>query len=129
MEQQQRPDHGNVKHVLITEDNPVSMRILQTLLTRTLPKTGWRIHTATNATHAMYLIEQTKFEFIFLDLMLPDGNGEDVARQCRTTTLNANATLIAMTAYEQTANPYPFSYRFEKPITVAQLKQVLRPVL
>lgn len=116
--------YGTMKYIALVEDNPLSLRVLETLLKRLLPQDVWKIVSVSLAKDAIHLIEQMKFEYIFLDLHLPDGSGEDIARACKTTILNSNAILIAMTAYEGIRHDKLFSFSMEKPITKLQLQDI-----
>ncbi len=114
-----------MKYVLVCDDNPISLRIIQTLLKRLLSQDVWRIVCVSRAKEAMDMIEHIQFEYMFLDLRLPDGSGEAIARACKTTILNANSVLIAMTAYEHISNHHDlFSVSLEKPITFPQLRAI-----
>ncbi len=118
-----------MKYILAIDDNPISLRIIQTLLKRSLSQDVWKIVSVSLAKEAMNLIEQMKFEYIFLDLHLPDGSGEEIARACKTTILNADTILIAMTAYEQIPNHDLFSYSLEKPVSMSQLNDIFKKPL
>ncbi len=117
---------ASTKHIVLCEDNPLSLRVLQTLLTRLLPQEVWKIVSVSLAKDAMNLIEQMKFEYIFLDLHLPDGSGEEIAKACKTTILNANSVLIAMTAYERIPKHDLFSFSLEKPVSMSQLSEIFK---
>lgn len=104
--------------VLIAEDNPISQKILETLLTRM----GCRCVCVADGAEALAaslseirepharpcfqfpLITYSRFadfDLIFLDLVIPNISGEEVARMIRSTNnANVSTPIIAATSYE-----------------------------
>jgi len=65
--------------ILIVEDEESIGEVLQSYL----QNEGWGVHLSRNGVDALKKIQQTKFDFIILDLMLPGMTGEDVCRNIR----------------------------------------------
>ncbi|KAL7423549.1 rim15, signal transduction response regulator [Cryptotrichosporon argae] len=114
--------------VLIAEDNPISQKILETLLTRM----GCRCTCVEDgATAVAAAVGNQKFDLIICDLMMPAVNGEQVARMIRSTANNnANTPIIAATSYEQYSPPPAehqplFSAILAKPVVRADLERCL----
>jgi DNA-binding response OmpR family regulator len=63
------------RRLLIVEDNPT----IRTLLERALARKGWRVESVETVAAALGKLA-TPPDCILLDLMLPDGDGEDVLR-------------------------------------------------
>jgi len=72
-----RRDHG--AHVLVVEDNPVTLHFLQTAL----ESNGYRLTLTTSATAAMEALDQELPDLVILDLHLPDVYGLEVCRHLR----------------------------------------------
>jgi len=72
-----RMDHG--AHVLVVEDNPVTLRFLQTAL----EKNSYRLTLVTTARDAMAALDQELPDLVILDLHLPDIYGLEVCRHLR----------------------------------------------
>jgi len=84
--------------VLIAEDNPISQKILDTLLTRM----GCRCVSVNDGAEALAAaMADIRFDVIILDLMMPNVTGEEVARMVRSTqNVNVETPMIAVTSYE-----------------------------
>jgi len=67
--------------VLITEDDPDVL----TIAAETLRLLGYDVHTATNATEALAILNQgTPIDILFTDIVMPNGmNGIALAREAR----------------------------------------------
>jgi len=92
-----------VVDVLIAEDNPISQKILETLLTRM----GCRCVSVNDGAEALAAaMADIRFDVIILDLMMPNITGDEVARMIRSThNANLSTPIIAVTSYElQQAN-------------------------
>lgn len=68
-----------MKQVLIVDDEPS----IVTLLTYNLKKEHYQVTTANDGATALQLALATKFDFILLDLMLPQMDGMEVTRRLR----------------------------------------------
>jgi DNA-binding response OmpR family regulator len=69
---------GPSQLILIVEDHEPTRRVLGSLFRRR----GWRVITAACLSEGVYLLDEDP-DWIFLDLMLPDGDGEDLLRVMR----------------------------------------------
>lgn len=68
-----------MKQVLVVDDEPS----IVTLLTYNLKKEHYQVTTANDSATALQLALATKFDFILLDLMLPQMDGMEVTRRLR----------------------------------------------
>lgn len=84
--------------VLIAEDNPISQKICETLLTRM----GCRCVCVDDGAEALAAtMGSIRFDVIICDLVMPNVSGEEVARMIRSTNNpNFNTPIIAATSYE-----------------------------
>jgi DNA-binding response OmpR family regulator len=64
--------------ILIVEDDEPTRRVLGSLFRRR----GWRVITAASLSEGVYLLDEDP-DWVFLDLMLPDGDGADLLRVLR----------------------------------------------
>lgn len=92
------PTHSRAVDVLIAEDNPISQKICETLLTRM----GCRCVCVNDGAEALAATMGTiQFDVIICDLVMPNVSGEEVARMIRSTNNpNVNTPIIAATSYE-----------------------------
>lgn len=92
------PSHSRAVDVLIAEDNPISQKICETLLTRM----GCRCVCVNDGAEALAATMGTiQFDVIICDLVMPNVSGEEVARMIRSTNNpNVNTPIIAATSYE-----------------------------
>ncbi|WWC68367.1 uncharacterized protein I206_102292 [Kwoniella pini CBS 10737] len=113
--------------VLIAEDNPISQKILETLLTRM----GCRCICVDDGPAALAAtMGSIRFDVIICDIHMPVVNGEQVARMIRSTNNhNQNTPIIAATSYEQhqvvTEEGTLFSAVLNKPVSKADLLKCL----
>ena len=70
---------GEPPSVLVVDDNPTNT----TLLVEMLRTMGVPADTAALGEQALALLDETPYDLVFLDVMLPDANGVEVARQIR----------------------------------------------
>ena len=66
-------------HILIVDDEPNIVMSLEFLMR----KNGYQVGIARNGTEALAAIDQTPFDLILLDIMMPDVDGLQVCRQLR----------------------------------------------
>ncbi|ORY28595.1 hypothetical protein BCR39DRAFT_559411 [Naematelia encephala] len=113
--------------VLIAEDNPISQKILETLLTRM----GCRCICVEDGPQALAAtMGSIRFDVIVCDIHMPVVNGEQVARMIRSTNNhNQNTPIIAATSYEQhesiSEEGTLFSAVLAKPVSKTALIQCL----
>lgn len=82
--------------ILIVEDDPRSSSALDFLLSRR----GWKVTVAPTRAEALLRLAERP-TWIVLDLMLPDGDGEDVLRDVRTRALPIRVCVVTAVSDEQ----------------------------
>jgi len=110
---------------LLAEDNPITAKILETLLIRL----GCRVVVVSDGSEAISVAHgDIKFDCILMDLHMPVVDGESAARHIKSTT-NKNSTvpIIAVSAYgnAETASTL-FAAAMSKPVSKADLLVVMR---
>ncbi|WVQ85691.1 hypothetical protein IAT38_007857 [Cryptococcus sp. DSM 104549] len=119
--------HDRGLDVLVAEDNPISQKILETLLTRM----GCRCICVDDGPGALAAtMGSIRFDVIICDIHMPVVSGEQVARMIRSTNNhNQNTPIIAATSYEQhqsiTEEGTLFSAVLAKPVSKADLIKCL----
>ena len=68
-----------MEHILIVDDEPSIL----TLLAYNLQQAGYQVDQADDGLLAYEMIEQNKYDFIILDVMLPGMDGMDICRKVR----------------------------------------------
>jgi len=111
---------------LIAEDNPISAKIMETLLTRM----GCRCVLVTDGAEAISVaLGEIKFDCILMDYQMPLVDGEAAARYIKSTN-NKNSTtpIVAVSAYSGHGGPSSnlFAASLSKPVTKADLLGVMR---
>lgn len=82
------------KHILIVEDEPAQKE----LLAYNLSKEGYTVSAAESAEEGLVLIEETDFDLILLDWMLPNASGIEVCRQLKRNKETRAIPVIMLTA-------------------------------
>ncbi|KAI0687202.1 hypothetical protein BC835DRAFT_1419917 [Cytidiella melzeri] len=112
---------------LLAEDNPITAKIIETLLMRL----GCRCVVVADGSEAISVaMGDIKFDCILMDLHMPILDGEGAARYIKTTNnKNANCPIIAVSAYggsDPTEGSNLFSAFVAKPVQKADLLSVMR---
>ena len=117
-------------HILIVDDEPNIVMSLEFLMR----KNGFQVGIARNGTEALAAIDQTPFDLILLDIMMPDVDGLQVCRQLRQRPDRAATKVIFLSAksreadmqkgYEAGADLY-----IPKPFSTRQLMEKVRELL
>lgn len=89
--------HAGERRILVVEDNVDSARMLAVLFATM----GHKVEYAINAVVAIEIAHRFLPEFVFLDLMLPDAHGADVARQLRGNPKLAHTRIYAITGSQE----------------------------
>lgn len=117
------------KKVLIVEDTAINAVLLQKLLSR------WDIISehVDNGEKALKKVKEQFYDFILMDIHMPEMNGIEVTRLIRTTeNLNTSTPILALTAdtmvTSETHETNYFSGFLWKPFEVEKLKEVLEKV-
>ncbi|KAI8367448.1 hypothetical protein EDC96DRAFT_506872 [Choanephora cucurbitarum] len=102
---------------LIADDNPISCKILETIL----QSLQCRCFIVRNGAQAIRCAmgDKVQFDFIFMDIRMPIVDGEAAARMIKSTNnINKNTPIIAVTAYEETLQQANiFDDTISKPVT------------
>ena len=88
------------KKVLVVDDEP---HILRTL-TFVLEKEGYDVSSATNGEEAMAGVRRSKPDLIFLDIMMPKKNGDEVCQEIKDDPDLSDIHIIMLTAKGQDAD-------------------------
>lgn len=78
--------------ILVVEDN----RTLGSTLKTALEESGWAVDLATNGTEGLFFAENSKYDIIALDWMLPELSGLDILQAIRSKSIDS--PVIMMTA-------------------------------
>ncbi|EMD40808.1 response regulator receiver [Gelatoporia subvermispora B] len=112
---------------LLAEDNPITAKIIETLLIRL----GCRCVVVADGSEAISVaMGDIKFDCILMDLHMPILDGEGAARYIKSTTnKNADTPIIAVSAYSGTESPEAnalFAAYLAKPVQKADLLTAMR---
>jgi len=81
-------------NILVTEDDPVNLLLVKGILA----PLGHEITTAVNGTEAMKKIQETIFDVLLLDVMMPDIDGFALTRFCRQDPRHRDTPILLITA-------------------------------
>lgn len=84
--------------VLIVDDNPSDLKILNMLL----EKKGFDVTQASDAYSAIEMMAENKFDLVFLDWMMPKVNGLEILRTIRSRTAFKKIPVIFVTSKSET---------------------------
>ncbi|GBD95485.1 polar-differentiation response regulator DivK [bacterium BMS3Bbin05] len=84
-----------MKTALVIEDNENNMK----LITFILKKNGYNAVKAENGKKGIELALKERPDFILLDIQLPDINGLDVLKEIRSSEIDGEIPIIAITSY------------------------------
>lgn len=88
------------RKILIIEDD----RFISEMYARTLTKNGFEVVESTNGPEGFDLAKQGGWNYILLDIMLPDKTGVEILQDLRTASEDrstSNTKIIVMTNFEQ----------------------------
>ena len=118
--------------VLVVEDNPIT----QKMMVVTLRAAGYRVLAASQGQQALEYFERESPDLVVQDLVLPDMDGIELARQIRTRPNGRDTALVALSGLAsmlETAqsSAHGFAGCLFKPVEpsrlVAHLAEILRP--
>jgi two-component system, OmpR family, response regulator len=89
----------NLVSVLIVDDEPDVLWVLSNILNRS----GYFVTTALNACEALNYVRQQAFDLAFIDMKLPDMNGEQLAVAIRD--IVPNLPLVMISGYYYAEDP------------------------
>ncbi len=82
--------------LLVVEDTAIARKIIQV----TLAPLGYSIDMAVDGKEAIALFKENSYDFVFMDLGLPDMNGIEVTRELRKLEKNGSSVpIVALTAH------------------------------
>lgn len=81
--------------MLVVEDNPANLRLVQALLDRA----GYRSVAAGSLAEAHQRLAESQPDLVLLDIQLPDGDGLSLVRQLRAGQAAGGVPVVAVTAY------------------------------
>lgn len=91
-----RPEDKAAKTILIVDDNPNNLLLLQKIII----KTGYDSDIAVNGLEALKMASEKDYDLILLDIMMPVMNGLETARLLRERTDRKRPYIVAVTAAE-----------------------------
>jgi serine/threonine-protein kinase RIM15 len=115
--------------VLICEDNPVSRRVLEAMLTK-LKCCVVSVEDGAQAVAAA--TGDVVFDIIFTDIKVPRLSGVEVARLIRSSSeTNRDTPIVAMSSYStgEVLDMAHFEKRLEKPLTVKMISETIQELL
>jgi signal transduction histidine kinase/CheY-like chemotaxis protein len=112
-------------HVLIVDDNRINLKVAS----RTLESKGYNCKVADCGVKALEMIAGNKFDFILMDLQMPQMDGFEVTREIRCR--GYNNPIVALTASfiasdEEKSFESGMNGILHKPLNVEQLKAILK---
>ena len=85
---------------LLADDTPMIRKLIEIHL----KKFGFEVSTAANGTEALKHLDNSKFDIIMLDLMMPEIDGFEVLRHIRSQGPNRGTPVIILTAFGDVNN-------------------------
>ena len=118
------------KKILIVEDNPQNMRLLEMLL----GAKGYTLLKAIDGEEAVNLATSERPDLIIMDIQLPKMNGLEATRQLRQSPDFSHTPIIAITAYAMKGDREKFleagcDAYLSKPINTRELPGVISEML
>ena len=119
---------GHEESILVVEDD----RVVRNLADRMLSDAGYAVTAVASVKEATAALDAASFDLLLMDMVLPDGNGLDVARSVRTN--GGKMAVLLCSGYfhgpdiHALMNVNGFRY-MEKPIGSMQLLQSVREML
>lgn len=116
--------------ILIVEDNPPNMRLIET----TLRAKGYTLLKATDGKEALDMATRERPSLIIMDIQLPRVGGLEVARRLRQMPAFSHIPIIALTAYAMKGDKEKFIEAgcdgyLAKPISTRELPEMIAEML
>ena len=116
--------------ILIVEDNPRNMRLIEMLL----KARGYALLNATDGEQAMNMAIRERPDLIIMDIQLPTVDGIEVTRRLRQTPALSRTPIIALTAYAMKGDRERFisagcDAYLSKPINTRELPKLICELL
>ena len=117
-------------HILIVDDEPNIVMSLEFLMR----KNGYQVGIARNGTEALAAIDQTPYDLVLLDIMMPDVDGLQVCRQLRARPDRTATKVIFLSAKSREADVQEgyaagADLYLPKPFSTRQLMEKVRELL
>jgi len=114
----------NIPKILVVDDDPD----IVSLLSIQLKKKGYQVIEAQNGAEALVLVQKEKPDLIILDVMMPEKNGWEVAREVRRDPGFSSTKILMLTGIgdhlnELTSPLYGASDYLNKPFHVEHLER------
>ena len=116
--------------ILIVDDEPNIVMSLEFLMR----KNGYQVGIARNGTEALAAIDQTHYDLVLLDVMMPDVDGYQVCRAIRENAACAAAKVVFLSAKSQPTDVQQgyaagADLYIPKPFSTRQLMEKVRELL
>jgi CheY-like chemotaxis protein len=118
------------KKILIVEDNPQNMRLIEMALSAE----SYTLLEATNGEEALEVVKKERPDLIIMDIQLPKMSGLEVTRKLREIPEFSRTSIIAVTAYamkgdEKKALDAGCNAYLSKPISARDLPNLIAKML
>lgn len=112
--------------ILVVDDDQQMLRLLRDVLTQM----GAEAQCVDSSRKADELIQQHKFDGVFLDWKMPEMDGLELAARIRRSETNPRCPIVMLTAYPKTDTMQEslrigVNFFLPKPVTVQQIRQLL----
>ncbi len=94
---EQTTDRAAMANLLVVDDEESN----RDMLSRRLERAGYRVRTAASAMEALEAIQTSQVDLVLLDVMMPEMNGLDLLRLCRSTYSSAQLPVIMVSALSE----------------------------
>ena len=116
--------------ILIVEDNPLNMRLIE----MTLRAKGYTLLKAADGEEALDMATKERPDLIIMDIQLPRLNGLEVTGRLRQTPALSHVSIIALTAYAMKGDEEKFieagcDAYLSKPINTRELPEMIAETL
>jgi DNA-binding NtrC family response regulator len=118
------------KHILIVEDQPRLCFVLDRILSQ--EGSGWQVEAVSSAQEALERLQESHFDLILTDLIMPEMNGIALTRAVRA--LDDQISVVWITAascdrYSQEARRLGVYSCLDKPARMHQIRATVREAL
>ena len=115
---------GDIRHLLILDDDPLQLRLLQETVRRIADK-GWQVKTCGHVTEALTALHDIRPDILLVDIEMPEMSGIDFIQHID----HHGITTVAMTAHDASIIPQLHTAGFDacllKPVKATELALIL----